>query len=129
MISKAGGSGSDEVRGNLGKDTISGVDAAGAAPGQAEIDTLGGGQGIDRFILGDSSKVYYHGDGFGGMALILNFNPGEDIIQLKGPKENYFLVLPDVGAGAVRTDIYLDLARRAAGRANRSAARCFRSEC
>jgi hypothetical protein len=81
---------------------------AGAAPGQAEIDPLGGSQGTDQFILAYSSKVYYDREGFGGMALILNFNPGEDTVQLKGPKESYFLVLADAGLGAVRTDIYLD---------------------
>ena len=104
-----------------GKDTLLAVDPGAANPGQGEIDTLAGDQDIfavttplpemlldvllvqaglppseerswqDRFILGDERQPYYIGAGADDYALILDFNPQEDTIQLYGTPEDYQL--------------------------------------
>ncbi|MEG4344164.1 hypothetical protein QUB70_12860 [Microcoleus sp. A003_D6] len=47
-----------------------------------------GGEGSYRFLLGDSDKIYYSGD---GNAAISDFNSAEDAIVLLGVKDNYSL--------------------------------------
>ncbi|MCM0591190.1 MAG: cadherin repeat domain-containing protein [Gloeotrichia echinulata DEX184] len=75
---------------------IIGVNEYTANPGVGEIDTLQGGTGSDRFILGNGTKVFYDDGnsttgGSGDYALIQNFNPNEDTIQLSGLKTDYTL--------------------------------------
>jgi Ca2+-binding RTX toxin-like protein len=76
----------DVLNGGSGDDTIIGVSLSFTNFGANEIDTLTGGAGNDVFILGDSQKTYYD-DGTGGLgftdyALITDFNPAQDRIQL-----------------------------------------------
>jgi len=88
-----GGTGSDLIGGDNGNDTLIGANLGDANPGVGEIDTLTGGSGVDRFVLGDSSKVFYN-DGTGSSfsyAVITDFNLSEDSIQLKGNVSNYVL--------------------------------------
>jgi Calx-beta domain/PA14 domain/RTX calcium-binding nonapeptide repeat (4 copies) len=107
-----GGAGSDNINGGDGNDTIIGVNPYAATPGVNEIDTLAGGGGSDRIILGNNTKVFYDDSnttsaGTGDYARITNFNPTEDVIQLKGPKTNYRLATSPI-TGISGTAIFLD---------------------
>jgi Ca2+-binding RTX toxin-like protein len=98
-----GGVGSDSLSGGAGNDTLVGVDpfvpafgfgGNGSPIAPFEIDTLTGGQGRDRFVLGDNGSVlgisredaepaiYYLGGGNSDYALITDFTLGRDVIQL-----------------------------------------------
>ncbi len=75
--------------------------------GNEEFDTLTGGAGADQFILGelfesddplfdDQEAVLYSQAGIDDYALITDFNPDEDLIQLTGEASDYSLaVFPD----------------------------------
>lgn len=81
-----GGSGNDLLSGDRGADFLTGVDLSFSAPGVGEIDTLTGGPGEDTFVLGDRIRIYYN-DGISdtfGVAVINDFNPLDDFIQLSG---------------------------------------------
>jgi Ca2+-binding RTX toxin-like protein len=92
-----GGVGSDNLDGGLGNDTLVGINPDSINPGFAEIDTLAGGMGNDTFILGDATWLGYDDlnlstPGSNDYALITDFSASEsDIIQLQGPKNQYFL--------------------------------------
>lgn len=79
-----GGTGNDFLVGSDGDDTLIGTD--GDSPN--DIDTLTGGAGADKFLLGSSfisgdTELFYDSAGNGDYALITDFNPDEgDIIQL-----------------------------------------------
>lgn len=85
-----GGSGDDEVKGGKGNDTLYGVDISDALLGGGEVDKLEGEDGADRFILGNSSGVFYQGQGLADYALIDDFEAKEgDRIQLRGGASDY----------------------------------------
>lgn len=94
-----------------GNDTLFGLDPFNNKPGQIQIDILIGDLAIieppnprdwtDRFILGDSKQPFYVDSGFNDFALILDFNPSQDIIQLHGSKQDYLLAESGLG-----TEIY-----------------------
>lgn len=91
-----GSLGNDSLSGDLGDDTVSGVDGSSASPGLGEIDTLSGGDGVDRFLLGKSNVFYYNDGndadaGLNDYALITDFKAGQDVIQLRGAANNYTL--------------------------------------
>jgi hypothetical protein len=92
-----GGKGSDSLDGGAGNDVLIGVDARDPNRGRNEKDDLAGGQGADRFYLGDKSKVYYDDGrsdttGSGDYARIKDFNASEgDKIYLHGKAEDYRL--------------------------------------
>ncbi|MCW9681812.1 calcium-binding protein, partial [Dolichospermum planctonicum UHCC 0167] len=94
-----GGGGNDTIDGGEGNDTINGVNGTLLTAGLGEIDTLTGGTGSDRFILGNTTKAYYD-DGntlandSNDYADITDFNIG-DIIQLQGTSSNYLLDIVD----------------------------------
>lgn len=69
---------------------VSGIDPIATNPGVGEFDTLTGGEGKDRFLLGDSDKIYYSGD---GNAVISDFNSADDAIVLSGVKANHSLAV------------------------------------
>jgi Ca2+-binding RTX toxin-like protein len=107
-----GGIGNDTVNGGEGNDLIIGVNPYSDTPGINEIDNLAGGAGSDRFILGNAVNVFYDdGDpanaGTGNYARITDFDPSQDVIQLKGAKSNYFLAVSPI-SGISGTAIYLD---------------------
>lgn len=88
-----GGNSVDSLVGGNGNDTLIGV---GATSSSDIFDDLTGGAGRDRFVLGDANRVYYDdgdpttlGDFTRGQ--IFDFNPGEDLIQLKGSAASYQL--------------------------------------
>ncbi|NEN93055.1 MAG: hypothetical protein F6K48_30870 [Okeania sp. SIO3H1] len=87
-----GGLGNDRINGGKGMDTLTGVDITSAQPGYNEIDILRGNADADLFILGDSSQVYYTGNGINDYARIETFNSGQgDQIQLSGSIGDYTL--------------------------------------
>ncbi|MDZ8189190.1 MAG: calcium-binding protein [Nostoc sp. ChiSLP02] len=104
-----GGPGNDKLNGGSGNDILIGVFPDNVLPpGLNESDTLTGGLGLDRFILGDSVNVFYDDNntanpGFGDLAVITDFNSSEDLIQLKGSTQDYRLEV--VGSN---TRIFLD---------------------
>ncbi|MDD1457444.1 hypothetical protein MEN95_21380, partial [Dolichospermum sp. ST_sed7] len=91
-----GNSGNNILDGAAGNDRLIAVDETSATPGKAEVDTLIGGTGRDRFVLGSFGKVFYDdGDttnaGTADYALIQGFNISEDFIELSGAKTDYTL--------------------------------------
>ncbi|MGL6340921.1 MAG: SBBP repeat-containing protein, partial [Waterburya sp.] len=109
-----GSTGIDIILGREGNDVLVGVDPTEGFPGQGDTDLLSGGSQSDRFILGDRNKPYYDdGDdtstGDESMAMLLDFNPSEDVIELHGNPEDYTLVnLSELGEGETGTAIYLN---------------------
>ncbi|MEB3231971.1 MAG: VWD domain-containing protein [Leptolyngbyaceae bacterium] len=85
-----GGSGSDTLIGGAGNDVLVGSFTLEADA--AEFDSLEGGAGRDRFILGRGAGVFYRGD---GEAVIEDWNPDEDLIQLSGATSQYTLIEED----------------------------------
>ncbi|NET34148.1 MAG: hypothetical protein F6K19_19345 [Cyanothece sp. SIO1E1] len=92
-----GGQGRDTLGGGQGDDMLIGVDASQMAAGRGEIDLLVGHKGADRFVIGDSTQVFYN-DGLAGnvgsqdYAVIRDFNRAAgDVIQLHGQAEDYTL--------------------------------------
>ena len=88
-----GGAGYDDLSGGNGNDTLQGTNS-----GIGESDALRGGTENDLFILGDTTRMFYD-DGFsttGGTsdyAIIYDFNPTDDIIQLRGSSSDYLLTV------------------------------------
>ncbi|MGL5871207.1 MAG: hypothetical protein ACRC2R_02365 [Xenococcaceae cyanobacterium] len=101
--SLTGSSRNDNLDGKDGDDTLLGTDfkergsgLAGSNPTYlAELDTLTGGGGSDRFILGDRKGAYYKTNGNSDFATITDFGSG-DLIQL-GKKDTYSVVRNDSG--------------------------------
>ena len=103
-----GGIGNDTLNVRNGNDILIGVDPNSSNPGRGEIDSFTGGLGRDRFILGDVSWLGYDdGDstlaGNNDYAQISDFNPTDDIIQLRGTSSNYLLMV-----SGTNTQLYLD---------------------
>ncbi|MEH2295896.1 calcium-binding protein [Nostoc sp.] len=104
-----GGPGNDVLNGGPGNDILIGVfPGSPLPPGFGETDTLIGGAGADRFILGDAVNVFYDDNnttspGFGDLAIITDFDSSQDRIQLKGSPQDYLLQV--VGSN---TRIFLD---------------------
>jgi Ca2+-binding RTX toxin-like protein len=107
-----GNAGNDSLQGGEGKDLLIGVDENAAKSGLGEIDTLQGGVGDDRFILGNGTKSFYDDgktstNGKDDYALIKDFKSSEDVIELAYPKSQYRLDVSPI-AGISGTAIYLD---------------------
>ncbi|NER85084.1 MAG: calcium-binding protein, partial [Leptolyngbya sp. SIO1D8] len=95
-----GGAGEDSLLGGSGNDTLIGTDdfnTVGAVDqGVGTIDIMTGAAGSDRFVLGQSGRVFYD-DGFSGgfgsndYALITDFEKTSDTIQLWGKASDYAL--------------------------------------
>jgi hypothetical protein len=73
--------GSDVI---IGSGTITGIPATGDLSNgeNNQQDVLTGGNGPDTFVLGDSRGVFYANDGVNDFAVITNFDPKKDSIQL-----------------------------------------------
>ncbi|MGL5871316.1 MAG: calcium-binding protein [Xenococcaceae cyanobacterium] len=87
------GAGNDILDGRDGNDTLLGTNAE--ARGVGEKDTLTGGNGSDRFILGDANGAYYKTNGNDDLANITDFGAG-DLIQL-GTGDTYSTNRTDAG--------------------------------
>lgn len=84
-----GGAGNDNLMGGTGHDILIGAGAG--SVGVGERDTLRGNDGMDVFVLGDSTQAYYLGSGTTDRATIADFTPGSDVIQLQGSATAYTL--------------------------------------
>ncbi|MBD2200227.1 MULTISPECIES: calcium-binding protein [Calothrix] len=114
-----GGAGKDTLLGGLGDDILIGVNLADDQPGQLERDTLIGGAGNDTFVLGDPFRVYYDDSKIRfivappptepppSYALIADFEPGKDVIHLKGAI-NYQLLDVKLPNGVSGLGIFFD---------------------
>lgn len=85
-----------------GNDILTGIDLNATYPGVGEFDTLTGGNGKDKFILGERNKSYYNDGnnatlGAGDYALITDFDSKQDVIQLHGVASSYVLGKSPVG--------------------------------
>ncbi|WP_138498128.1 pre-peptidase C-terminal domain-containing protein [Nostoc sp. PA-18-2419] len=104
-----GGPGNDTLNGGSGDDVLIGIfPGSSLPPGSGEIDNLIGGVGVDRFVLGNATNVFYDDNnttnaGFADLANISDFNSSDDRIELKGSLQNYRLQV--VGSN---TQIFLD---------------------
>lgn len=109
-----GGAGNDSLKGGSGRDVLVGVDAQSTTAGRGEIDTLTRSGQADRFILGDTNRVYYNDGnstnrGLNDYAKIVGFSAAAgDRIQLKGRAINYSIGTSPV-AGITGTAIYNNL--------------------
>jgi Ca2+-binding RTX toxin-like protein len=83
----AGNSGNDRLFGGGGDDILNGTDQV--SMGKGEQDTLTGGAGADKFILGDVNNRYYLGNGDLDFATITDFTPLVDSVQVHGSATNY----------------------------------------
>ncbi|MFW9264016.1 pre-peptidase C-terminal domain-containing protein, partial [Nostoc sp. CALU 546] len=92
-----GGPGNDLLNGGSGDDILIGTFPGSLLPpGLGETDTLTGGTGVDRFILGDAINIFYDDNnttnaGFGDFATINDFDSSQDRIELKGALKDYRL--------------------------------------
>ncbi len=96
-----GGTGGDRLFGDNDDDVLTGVDAV-VDRGFGEIDLLTGGDGKDLFVLGDMQEAFYTDNdittsGISDYALITDFNPWEDTIQLSGFASKYSLGTSPIG--------------------------------
>lgn len=106
------------IWGRHGSDSLTGFDPDADLVGKRRIDIFvgdfideqfnpqpgalnAGKSWSDRFILGDWEEAYYVENdetlGLDQLALILDFNANEDIIQLHGDRRNYVLVNTSLG--------------------------------
>ncbi|MEH2168449.1 MAG: calcium-binding protein [Nostoc sp.] len=92
-----GGPGNEILNGGSGNDILIGTfPGSPLPPGLGETDTLTGGTGADRFILGDAVNIFYDDNnsanpGFGDYATITDFDSSQDRIELKGSLQDYRL--------------------------------------
>jgi Ca2+-binding RTX toxin-like protein len=76
--------GSDKLNGLSGSDTLIGYGST-----LNERDELTGSYNNDVFVLGDSSRSFYTGDGDNGYAVITDYVWQDDRIQMKGSIGDY----------------------------------------
>lgn len=102
----AGGTGNDSLNGGDGDDTLNGTNFGYPIDsGAGEIDTLTGGAGRDKFVLGQIlpggngsiTRTLYYDDsdsasaGIVDYALINDFDSNQDVVQLLGTPADYIL--------------------------------------
>ena len=111
-----GDTGNDVLRGDDGIDTLIGTGGNVANPGLGEIDTLTGGLGLDKFVLGtrENTQIFYDDgntstSGSNDYALITDFAKDTDLILIRGSLDDYQLVTGFLsGVGSIAdTSIYL----------------------
>jgi hypothetical protein len=105
-----GGAGNDSLFGNEGNDRLIGFGLVGLDA--SEHDELSGGQGADRFVLGDSTTPFYLGSGY---AIITDYSRSEgDAIEAYGGTGRYSLAIApvkdrngaDIGSSRADIEIY-----------------------
>ncbi|MDB9426967.1 Calx-beta domain-containing protein [Microcystis aeruginosa CS-564/01] len=88
----------DTITTGGGNDIITGVNPNSSTPGKGEVDSLTGGAGSDKFILGDVNWIGYDDGnttnaGTSDYATIAYFNTTDDTIQLQGSSSDYLLTV------------------------------------
>jgi hypothetical protein len=95
-----GGDGSDSLSGGAGNDTLIGGSSGNNLVGGDGDDTfiggkgqdlMEGGSGRDRYIIGDENQLFYTDYTWYDHAIIKDFKPEQDLIQLKGQPSDYTL--------------------------------------
>jgi Ca2+-binding RTX toxin-like protein len=104
-----GTSSNDSLYGGLGNDTLSGTNFANAGAG--EVDWLIGGGGGDTFVLGNTTTAFYNDNipgstGSNDYAILVDYNPTQDIIQLHGSATQYLLGAIPTNTGIAGTAIF-----------------------
>ena len=93
-----GGANDDNLFGGIGKDTLIGGHGNNSLVGGYGDDIfiggngrdlIEGGNGRDSYIIGDENKVYYTDKPWYDRAIIQDFQPGYDTIQLHGQASDY----------------------------------------
>ena len=93
-----GGIGNDSLFGGVGNDTLIGGNGSNSLVGGNGDDIfiggngqdlIEGGSGQDRFIIGDQNQVFYSNYPWFDLAIIKDFEPEQDTIQLKGQAADY----------------------------------------
>ena len=82
-----GNSGNDNLFGGDGNDILNGTDVV--SVGMAEQDSLTGGGGADKFILGDVNNAYYVGQGTQDFTTVTDFDSNVDSLELHGSIGDY----------------------------------------
>jgi hypothetical protein len=82
-----GNSGNDNLFGSAGDDLLNGTDQV--SIGIGEQDILTGGDGAERFILGDTDHAYYVGQGDLDYATLTDFDSNTDTLALHGSIGDY----------------------------------------
>jgi serralysin len=106
------GAGNDTLLGGADNDILIGINTSSTTPGRNEVDILNGGSGRDRFVLGNTTRIFYDdgvvaNGGNADYALIQDFKLTEsDQIQLRGTASNYVLGAAPSGLAA-GTGIFL----------------------
>jgi Ca2+-binding RTX toxin-like protein len=84
-----GGLNNDTLVGGNGINYLVGGDGNDVFIGGYGQDLMEGGSGADRYILGDKNKMFYTNNSWYDRAIIKDFQPEQDIIQLKGEISDY----------------------------------------
>jgi RTX calcium-binding nonapeptide repeat (4 copies) len=122
-----GDTGNDDLFGNDGSDRLTGFGSVGLDA--SEYDELSGGQGADRFVLGNSTTPFYIESGE-GYAILTDYSRSEgDAIEAYGGTGRYTLaVIPvkdrngaDIGSARADIEIYYSPSTYGADRGNRIA--------
>ena len=85
----SGGSGDDTLVGGGQNNTLFGDAGNDVFIGGTGQDLIEGGSGRDRFVIGDDERVYYSDRNWYDHAIIKDFEPQQDTIQLKGRSQDY----------------------------------------
>ncbi|MGL5074885.1 MAG: calcium-binding protein, partial [Waterburya sp.] len=106
------GEGNDRLIGSAGNDRLIGIAENSTTFGKGEIDTLQGKVGSDRFVLGDATQTFYNdedngSEGIEDYAVIQDFNPNEDVIELSEAEGIYLLGSSPI-EGISGTGLYID---------------------
>ncbi len=106
-----GGGDNDRLNGGTGNDTLNGSEPKNSGVQFGEQDTLVGGAGSDLLILGDANQIYYddrnpNTQGETDFALIEDFDPQQDQIQLQGDRSLYNLSFYTDGQGSLMANIF-----------------------
>ena len=84
-----GGSGNDTLVGGDSKNYLIGGDGNDIFIGGDGQDLIEGGSGRDIYVIGDENQVYYSDYPWWDHAIITDFEPTQDIVQLKGSPNDY----------------------------------------
>ena len=98
-VANRGPDGNDRLSGGAGNDFLSGAEgddlllgAKWGSRGAGEVDIMEGGQGRDRFVLGNRVGAFYtQGGAAQDFAIILDFEVDTDIVRLHGSANDYVL--------------------------------------